>query len=90
MPRILVILYVVAFVSSCGSIALSIFHSIRMMQEIRGSQQTKASFLGPFILFMPGLFTDKGNHHRYRSGAYLLVALVSIALATGLRDYLNP
>lgn len=89
MSRILVVLYVVAFVSSGVSIALVIFHFGRMIQEIRGRQYTKAALVGPFFLFMPGLFTDKGNYHRFRFFIYLSLAAVSMGLTAGISNYLN-
>ena len=59
----------VAFVGAMALTAKAIYHMYHVVTNVTGKY---ASFLGPFLLFMPNQFNETGNKHR--------VALVPVLL----------
>ncbi len=79
-------LFRVIFVSvGMGTLGFAIYHGYMMIQNIRGDKQLLSNLIAPFVLLMPRLFTEKGNFHRKRFGAFMLIFLLWVGLGVGLK-----
>jgi hypothetical protein len=72
--------YYLSFSVTMLCMVLLLRHTWGVLQNIREEKRMLASFLAPFILFMPGLLTEKGNYHRTRIGWFLIWLLVFLTL----------
>lgn len=82
-------IYVAVFLIALGAIIMFIFHLGNMIANIKSEKRFSASLLSPLILLMPSMFTEKGNRHREKFAAYLLLALVMMGFLALLDNYLD-
>ena len=76
----MLVLFPVTFVF----LALSIFHFAKMIFHMRGDWWV--GLLGPFSLFMPGLFDEVGNRHRILFSKRIVVALPCMLILFLLKE----
>ena len=62
------------------------WHFWYMNQNLIGKY---SGFIGPFVLFMPNQFNNKGNEHREKFIKFLALVLVSFLCFFGLYEFLG-
>ena len=89
MTHILIVMFVVGLITAVVSVAMAVFNLMRTLEEVRTEKRFMSNLLAPFSLFLPGFFTEKGNHFRHRFFIYLLVSIVSMLAVFFLRELIE-
>ena len=59
---------------------ITIYHLYRTLRGVKSDKSFISNLYGPLGLFVPSLFTDKGNYHRRKFGMYALLAMFGIVI----------
>ena len=71
-------IYLLAFASAFVSIIAMMYHFRNAIVEYKSNEARNIMILlGPFALFIPSLYTKKGQHHLQRLAFYFVVLFVS-------------
>ncbi|CAB5506004.1 hypothetical protein [Bathymodiolus thermophilus thioautotrophic gill symbiont] len=66
---------------------LSSWHIFFTFKEIKPEKKLKANLLAPFSMFLPDLYTKKGNHHRVLALRYIAIFSTCFFLLFALQEF---
>ena len=72
--------YIAIFLTAFISMGYAIYNFVKMLSEVKPEKRTVSNFLAPIILFIPGIFTEKGIKNKYKVIAFLAIVAVSVFL----------
>ncbi len=78
--------FFILIVTGSFSAILFSWHACFMFLEIKLEKKLKANLLAPILIFLPDLFTKKGNYHRIKFLRYISIFLVCFFLLFVLSD----
>ncbi|WP_139699192.1 hypothetical protein [bacterium endosymbiont of Bathymodiolus sp. 5 South] len=79
-------LFFILIATASFSAILFSWHGCFMFLEVKLEKKLKANLLAPFSIFLPDLFTKKGNYHRIKFLWYISIFLVCFFLLFVLSD----
>ncbi len=75
MKTVVELIFIAVFLFSMGAIACAIYFCYRAITNLRPDSQAYANLLAPFVIFIPGFFTEAGQRYRRRFFVALLMGV---------------
>jgi len=79
----------ILFLINLISAILFVWHFLFSLRGIKKEKNFVANLLAPIILFLPNLYTEKGNYHRIKVLQYISVFVICFFLLFALQTYKN-
>jgi hypothetical protein len=80
--------YIAILLIGMVSIFMSIYHLSRTLNNIRPQRRMLANFIAPFVLIIPGMFSNEGNKHRFWFAIYAMLSLSAVGILIVLKAVL--
>ena len=89
-PFLIATLIVLAFAGAIVLFLLFAYHAARTTQEPKGKKEDIfINLLAPFSMFLPGLHSPKGEHHKRRMILFLALLLLCLAVLFSFKIYMD-
>lgn len=61
-----------------------IYHFFKMLGGIKPERRKLSNYLGPLILFIPGIFSEKGTNSKYKFFVFVTISAIMVYLLINL------